>query len=71
MDTTDFLNNYLFCLENIEKIYLGHDFSFGKNKATGPDLVIKYCNENKKKYHFQNEYIFQVKMFLLVELELF
>ena len=58
MNTTDFLNDYLFCLNNIEKIYLGHDFSFGKNKSTGPDLVIKYCSENKKKYHFQGEYIF-------------
>tara|TARA_Y100001970_G_C14191289_1_gene835538 strand:+ start:160 stop:1083 length:924 start_codon:yes stop_codon:yes gene_type:complete len=58
MDTTDFLNNYLFCLKNIEKIYLGHDFSFGKNKSMGPDLVIKYCHEKKKKYHFQDEYIF-------------
>ena len=58
MDTTRFLDDYLFCLKNIEKIYLGHDFSFGKNKSIGPDLVIKYCNENKKKYHFQDEYLF-------------
>ncbi len=58
MDTTEFLNNYLFCHQNVEKVYLGHDFSFGKNKSIGPDLVVKYCHHNKKKCHFQDEYIF-------------
>ena len=61
MDTTRFLDDYLFCLKNIEKIYLGHDFSFGKNKSIGPDLVIEYCDEKKKMYHFQDEYLFSGK----------
>ena len=48
MDTTDFLDNYLFYLSNIEKIYLGHDFSFGKNKSIGPELIVNYCSEKKE-----------------------
>ena len=58
MDSTEFLDKYLFMRKDIVKIYLGHDFSFGKGKSFGPEIIKKYCLAHKIEYHFQDQYTF-------------
>jgi len=58
MDPIQFLDEFLFNRTDISKIYLGHDFSFGKNKTLGPSIIKEYCLRKKFLCHFQKEYIF-------------
>ena len=58
MDSNEFLDNYLFNRKDIIKVYLGHDFSFGKGKSFGPEIIKKYCSKNQIEYHFQDQYKF-------------
>jgi riboflavin kinase/FMN adenylyltransferase len=58
MNPIQFLDEFLFNRTDIAKIYLGHDFSFGKNKSLGPNTMKEYCLGKKLLCHFQNEYIF-------------
>jgi len=42
-----FLQNHIFCGPQVNHIYLGHDFHFGKNKSGGIDEVADFLKKNK------------------------
>jgi riboflavin kinase/FMN adenylyltransferase len=52
----DFLQKYVFTHEAIEKIYLGHDFSFGANKSGNHTLAKAYCDKMKVPLILQEEF---------------
>ncbi|OFZ27146.1 MAG: riboflavin biosynthesis protein RibF [Bdellovibrionales bacterium RIFOXYB1_FULL_37_110] len=40
-----FLQNDIFCTNQIKKIFLGHDFAFGKNKSGDQNIVVSECKK--------------------------
>ncbi|OFZ20739.1 MAG: riboflavin biosynthesis protein RibF [Bdellovibrionales bacterium RIFOXYA1_FULL_36_14] len=40
-----FLQNDIFCTTRLRKIFLGHDFAFGKNKSGDQNIVIAECKK--------------------------
>jgi len=40
-----FLQNNIFCTTWLKKIFLGHDFAFGKNKSGDQNIVINECKK--------------------------
>ena len=51
-----FLEEYVGKKNGIECLFLGRDFSFGKNKTGGRSLVEKYCYENGIRFEFLDEF---------------
>lgn len=41
----EFLDRYVFKNPRVEKIFLGHDFSFGENKRGNHDFVLQYARD--------------------------
>lgn len=52
----DFFKKYLFSFKGIGKIYLGHDFAFGANKAGDYKLAKKICEAEGVELILQNEF---------------
>ena len=48
----EFLNKYVLKEYNIRLFFLGHDFSFGKDKMGGRDLIEKHCRKNDVSIEF-------------------
>lgn len=51
-----FLEKFVFSFSGIDKIYLGHDFVFGANKAGDYQLARKICEKNKIGLVLQDEF---------------
>ena len=41
-----FLNDYILKTKRIKRFFLGHDFSFGKDKKGNQEFLKRYCQEN-------------------------
>lgn len=52
----DFLKKYLFTFKGVEKIYLGHDFTFGANKSGDYKLAKQFCEKEGVELILQNEF---------------
>jgi len=52
----EFLDQYIFCKIPIKKLFLGHDFAFGSNKAGDHDFMQRYCEAKSIKCILQREY---------------
>jgi riboflavin kinase/FMN adenylyltransferase len=51
-----FLENFIFSFGGISKIYLGHDFAFGANKAGDFNLAKKFCALKNTELVLQKEF---------------
>lgn len=51
-----FLEKYIFSFEGISKIYLGHDFAFGANKAGDFQVAKTFCDSRKTDLILQKEF---------------
>lgn len=52
----EFLKKFVFSFSGIEKIYLGHDFVFGANKAGDYELAKNLCDKEKVSLILQDEF---------------
>lgn len=52
----EFLRKYVFSFAGIEKVYLGHDFAFGANKAGDYKLAKSLCEKEKIQLILQDEF---------------
>ena len=52
----DFLSKYIFSFSGIEKIYLGHDFAFGANKAGDFRVAQDFCRSKNTQIVLQQEF---------------
>ncbi len=59
LSPTEFLERFLKNAKSVKKIYLGHDFHFGANKAGGIKIIDKFCQENKINFKQEKEFKFK------------
>ncbi len=52
----DFLSRFIFSFSGIEKIYLGHDFAFGANKAGDFRVAQEFCKQKNTQIVLQQEF---------------
>ena len=52
----DFLNEYVSKKNNIECFFLGHDFTFGKDKKGGRTLLEEHCRNNNISFEMLDEF---------------
>lgn len=52
----EFLKDYIFSSNVVEKLYLGYDFAFGANKSGDHNLASKVCQENDIELVLQQEF---------------
>lgn len=58
MDPLRFLDNFIFCNENLKAVFLGHDFAFGPNKSGSSQLIEKFSQDRGLFFEIQEQYSF-------------
>jgi riboflavin kinase / FMN adenylyltransferase len=55
-DPSSFLEEYILINENVESLFLGHDFAFGANKKGDHNFVKNYCDGKKINIEVQKKF---------------